>query len=1150
MTIFRARIAAFLLPFLTILAFSAAPAFAGSTAWWHLVSFSRPTAIHAGGEGKLMMIATNLGYGTLNAETTPVSISDALPAGFEAVAIAGNTHEFGVIEGGGGPVVCELGSLVCKFSNTLLPEQQIEVEVRVKVAAGTPSGEMNQFSVSGGEAPIATITRPVALGKPASFGVASYELTPEEAGGQPDTQAGSHPFQYTTTITLNETSSGAAVQLPKDLHFKQPTGFFGNPSQFTACTLQQFSNVSEGDKTECPLASVVGVAKVWVHGIGVAESFSVNGFVVPVYILEPSFGEPARFGFFVENTPVFLDTSVRTGGDYGITVNVLNLTQLISLQGSQVTIWGVPGDPRHDSERGFNCILGAREPVDASTDPCVGLGEQFPPPLLSMPTSCTGPLQSSVETDSWQEPAVLTGIGTSEAMPAQDGCNRLPFDPSIQVAPDGQAGSTPTGLTVGVHVPQDLDLAGEGLAEATVKNTTVTLPEGVTLAAGAADGLEACSLEQIGLETAAYPSCPDASKVATVSIATPLLPNPLVGAVYLAQQDANPFGSLVAMYIVAKDPVSGTLVKIAGKVELNPFTGQLVATFDNTPNLPFEDLKLHFFGGARAPLAMPALCGTYTTTASIEGWPSNPPQAATSSFQVDSGPNGSPCANPLPFVPTLAAGTTSIQAGGFTPFTMTMSREDGNQNLQGITLHMPEGLSGTLSTVQLCGEPQADAGTCGPESLIGHTTVSVGLGGDPYAVTGGQVFITGPYKGAPFGLSIVVPAKAGPYNFGTVVVRAKIEVDPITSALTITTDTTGPYKIPTILEGIPLEIKHVNVDIDRPGFTFNPTNCSPLKITGSLQSTEGATDNLSVPFQVTNCAVLSFKPHVSASTSGKTSRAGGASLHVNLSYTAGPYDTNIAKFKIALPSQLPSRLSTLQQACTAVVFNANPANCPAASMIGEARATTPLIPVPLDGPLYFVSHGGAQFPEVIVVLQGYGVTIDLHGETFISKAGVTSSTFSTVPDAPVGTFEATLPEGPNSALAANGSLCKSNLIMPTEIVAQNGAEFHQNTKIEATGCKVTKPTLKIVKHKTKGKKATVTVSVPSAGQLIANGSGLSKVSKHAGEAGNVTLQLALSSSERAFLAHHRGRMFAAHIKLRFTPTQGKALSGTTMVLLG
>jgi hypothetical protein len=315
------------------------------------------------------------------------------------------------------------------------------------------------------------------------------------------------------------------------------------------------------------------------------------------------------------------------------------------------------------------------------------------------------------------------------------------------------------------------------------------------------------------------------------------------------------------------------------------------------------------------------------------------------------------------------------------------------------------------------------------------------------------VFITGPYEGAPFGLSIVNPAKAGPFNLGNVVVRAKIEVNPITSALTVTTDQSGPYAIPQIIDGIPLQIKHVNVLIGRSKFVFNPSNCTPTSINALLTSSEGSTASLSTPFQVTNCATLLFKPKFSVSTSGRTSRTNGTSLHVKLSYPIAEGQANIRRVKVELPKQLPSRLTTLQKACPEKTFEANPATCPAASRVGSAMASTPAIKGLFTGPAYFVSHGGKKFPELIIVLTGEdGVMVQLHGETFISKKGITSSTFGAIPDVPVGGFELVLPEGPDSALAANGNLCKSKLKMPTEFVAQNGMVIHKSTPIAVTGC--------------------------------------------------------------------------------------------------
>jgi hypothetical protein len=1009
-------------------------------------------------DGQVVVTASNLGDASVNGGTVPVEIVDKLPAGLRAVTVEG------VAGGGGnrfdGPVECSIEPIECRFGGVLPPYDQVEVVIGV-VVEGASSGELNEASVSGGGAPGASAKHAISVGGSTPFGVEDYELSPEEEGGVVDTQAGSHPFQLTTTLALNEVLEPEGdlgvrsfpAALDKDLRFRLPPGLIGNPTPFPRCTLAQFLAPGFYEPfTEdlCSPQTAVGVVKVTVYLPG----FSVNGaenFTVPLFNLEPSVGEPARFGFYVAKVPVFLDTAVRTGGDYGVTVTVSNITQEAAFLKSEVTFWGVPGDARHDNARGFGCLEIARK--QTFHPPCNALEANSPPPLLVLPTSCTGPMQTMVEADSWKQEGAFVSAPSSEPLPALDGCNRLPFDPSISVAPDGQAGSTASGLTVGVHVPQDLVLNPTGLAEANVKDTTVALPAGIGLNPAAADGLQSCSEGQVALDSAGSSSCPDASKVGTVRIKTPLLPNPLEGAAYLAAQDANPFGSLVALYVVALDPVSGSLVKLAGEVVPDPVTGQLVSTVKNTPQLPFEDFELHFFGGSRAPLSTPGLCGSYTTTASIAPWSGNEPAGASSTFNIVSGPNGSPCSNPLPFAPALTAGTTSIQAGDFSPFTMTMSRPDGSQNLQAIQLKMPPGLLGTLANVKLCNEEQANAGTCGPESLIGHTTVSVGVGGNPYSVTGGEVFITEGYKGAPYGLSIVNPAKAGPFDLGKVVVRAKIEVDPTTAALTVTTDTTGPYKVPTILDGIPLQIQHVNVIIDRHDFTFNPTNCSPLQIGGSLTSDQGAVRALSVPFQITNCAVLAFKPKLTAKTNGKTSRANGASLSVKLTYPAGPFDANISKVKVDLPKQLPSRLTTLQKACPVATFNANPAACPSASIVGHAKATTPVLPVGLEGPAYFVSHGGEEFPQLIIVLQGYGTTVHLVGSTFISKAGVTSSTFKQVPDVPVGTFELTLPQGKFSALAANGNLCTlKKLAMPTSFVAQNGVEQHTSTPIVPTGC--------------------------------------------------------------------------------------------------
>ena len=559
---------------------------------------------------------------------------------------------------------------------------------------------------------------------------------------------------------------------------------------------------------------------------------------------------------------------------------------------------------------------------------------------------------------------------------------------------------------------------------------------------------------------------------------SPLLEKELTGGMYLAAPQnftglpENPFDSKVALYLVAEEHERGVLVKLAGRVSpcrqagevveggvTCQAAGQLVTTFANTPQLPFTELKAEFFGTARAPVATPAFCGGYTTTATFTPSSATPAVSPTSSFPITSGPNGSPCpGSSLPFSPSLSSGVTNINAGSFSPLTTTLTREDGRQAPKSVVLHYPPGVAGILAGVPLCPEAQANAGTCGEGSLIGETIVSAGLGSDPFTLTGGRVYLTGPYQGAPLGLSIVNPAKAGPFDLQEgrpVVVRAKIEIDPHTAALTVTTG-----QIPSIVEGFPLQIKHVNVLINRLGFTFNPTSCEPMTVTGTIAAWEGASSPVSTPFRIANCSNLKFGPKFSVSRTARSTRANGQSLTARVSEPAGTFGSqaNITKVKVELPIQLPSRLTTLQKACLARVFEANPASCPPQSIVGHAKVITPLLPVPLEGPAYFVSHGGEDFPSRTMVLQGYGVTVNLVGATFISKRGITSTTFRTVPDVPFNTFELTLPKGRFSALGANlpkkakGTFCGQTLIMPTEFIAQNGMSLYQSTKIAVTGC--------------------------------------------------------------------------------------------------
>jgi hypothetical protein len=485
-------------------------------------------------------------------------------------------------------------------------------------------------------------------------------------------------------------------------------------------------------------------------------------------------------------------------------------------------------------------------------------------------------------------------------------------------------------------------------------------------------------------------------------------------------------------------------------VDANTTTGQLTAHFPENPQFPATELQLFFKGGLRGGLSTPQTCGHYTATSDMVPWstPYTPDATPSTSFNISENGQGEPCPATPPLTPSFSAGTSNPNAGQFSPFTLTFAREDRQQDLSQISVTAPPGLLGTLKGIPLCGEPQAAQGTCSEASQIGKMTVAAGAGGHPFYEQG-KIYLTGPYKGSPFGLSIAVPTAAGPFNLGTIVVRSQITVNPETTALSVTSD---PF--PTILDGIPLRLRTANVTIDRPNFVFNPTNCAPLHVDATIVGVQGASTQVSSPFAVAGCAGLHFGPTFTVSTAAHTSKADGASLDAKVVFpTSDGPQSNIAHVKVELPKRLPSRLTTLQKACREATFYANPSSCPPASAIGIAKATTPVLPEPLEGPVYFVSRGGTAFPDLIIVLQGYGVRVNLTATTYISKSGVTSSTFDSIPDVPVNSFELFLPQGPYSALAANGNLCTGGtLAMPTQFIAQDGAQLKQNTKIAVTGC--------------------------------------------------------------------------------------------------
>jgi hypothetical protein len=621
----------------------------------------------------------------------------------------------------------------------------------------------------------------------------------------------------------------------------------------------------------------------------------------------------------------------------------------------------------------------------------------------------------------------------------------------LEVEPTSHQAASPSGLEVKITLPTPEGV--ETLEPSQIREAKIDMPQGVTVNPGAADGLEACSPEQVGFGTRNASKCPDGAKLADTEFDIPALPRRMKGAIYLREPVP---GNLFRIWIVADD--LGAHVKLPGQLNIDEKTGQIKSVVSEVPQVPVKEIKLLFKPGFRAPLATPSACGTYQTHYEFTPWSGNQPVSGDTPMQITQG------CNTGGFKPTFTAGTTGTTGGGFSPFLFDLTRNDGEQNPETLEVNLPSGLVAKLAGVPLCEGEDAATGKCSAASKVGHIVGALGVGPAPLWVPQAgksptAAYLGGPYKGAPFSLIVVVPAQAGPFDLGNVVVRSAIYVDPVTAQVTVKSD-----PLPQILQGIPLTYRHIQVAVDKPEFILNPTNCEQLSIGANIRPSQGTTAGLSTPFQVTNCAKLALKPKFAVSTAGKTSRQIGASLNATLSFATGSLgsEANLKSVKVSLPKQLPSRLTTLQKACPDSTFTQNPAACPQDSKIGSATAVSPIVPVPLTGPAYFVSHGGAAFPELIVVLQGYGITVDLHGETFISKAGITSSTFHQIPDVPVSTFNLNLPQGTDSALAANGNLCQSKLLMPTVFTAQNGLTLKQNTRITATGCPKAKK-----KHKAK-----------------------------------------------------------------------------------
>jgi hypothetical protein len=998
------------------------------------------------------------------------------------------------------------------------------------------------------------------------------EPNPTEAREQAYSQAAGHPsfgvtdFKINTEGTLpNEVPAGIATTGPVN-HIRTDVGpgVSTNPEAVEKCTMEQFGEHEAVPGTgfyaapTCvkagPKSTVIGVNKVTVYAgpEGVAPGISDLPLEGIAYNLVQPQGRASDFGVALE-LPIPLtgkklkegfEAAEKAGAEPGVG-GFPSLAAQKFLEEQQYFAhtfieggveWA--GNYRDYYEIEVSTaipLISSRLVLDGN------IGNTGKGGFITLPSNCAGVGPATTSTVTAKSVGGETGARNYETPIPTEGCDGaspfspVPFAPVFALAPETTQSDLPDGLTTELSLSHNP--SPTGIDSSQLKTAIITLPEGVTLNPSAAAGLESCRPAQIGIGTRAPVACPNGSKIGTVAIDVPALPNgSLTGNMYLGGPPSGPItGPPYTIYLNAESTRYDVDVRLKGLVVPDENTGRLTATFSENPEQPFSNVKLTFNGGPLAPLANPLACGTAATATSFSPFTGtaavSPP---VSPFTVDSNGKGGVCASPLPFALTQETKNQPPgNAGAKTSYTLNLERGEGQQYLAQIKTVLPAGLVGLIPSVPLCGEPQASKGECSPASQIGVVGVTAGSGPTPFGFSG-QVYLTGPYGGAPFGLTIETSAVAGPFDLGSgpcdcVLSRGTINVDPYTARVTATTN------LPTIVKGVPLRLRKVTVNMNRQGFLVNPTNCGVLATETTLTSTFGAEQKLSSPFQVGNCKALAFKPKFGSTTGAKTSKANGASLETTLNMPAG--GANVKSVLVQLPKQLPSRLTTLQKACPEKTFANNYNECPSGSFVGGARANTPTLPGKLSGPAILVSHGGQAFPDLDLVMSANGVRVILVGNTNI-KNGITTTNFAAPPDVPVSSITVNLPVGAHSALTANGNLCANKLVMPTTIVGQNGTTFKQNTTIKVNNCPV-----RIAGSKVIGNTAYLSVQTYSPGRISGKGNDLATVFRTLkNPQKSASLQVSLSRAGR-----NRGRPFSTKVRVGFVPKKKGAPSSVAYV---
>jgi hypothetical protein len=1105
---------------------TAAPARA-ATPWWSIDTSVRPAVIPSGGEGTVVVRAANLGDApTQTSETVevepgrtiaigvPSSVSLTLPEGLEVVSEAGVPQirfEAFSAEGDHGPD-SPVGSLgeYCTLSGRrvecdtepvapfnqreaaesfgiapLAPYEFLEILVRVKDRGAAASAPLVAAASGGGAGDISR-SRPLRIGSGAPvFGAESYTLSPEAQGGDLETRAGAHPYQLTADLSLNQlaeeaTAAGprhvAAPALPRRLAFNLPPGLVGNATALPTCSEAEFNTILLGGANACPAASTIGVATITLDE---PNDLDLATFPVPLFNLEPAAGEPARFGAELFEAPIVLDTSVRSGpgGDYGITASASDITQVANLISASVTFWGVPGDPSHDDSRGWSCLV-SEHWVVGGLPPCAPGGQSDPSAFLTLPGDCSAPWSSSVEGESWTDPALHPLAATFGPFPdlLEDGaghplaltaCDQVPFAPRIEARTSTHSASSPTGLDLDVGSEDEGLLSSQpgARAQSPLNRALITLPPGLTANPSLAVGLGSCSQAEYEAATVGLGmGCNGESKIGEVAISSPLLAADQVlrGGLFLATPRQNPNHNLLTVYLIARDAEVGVLVRQALKLTPDPLTGRLTAEVDEVPQLPFSDIHLSFRSGPRSPLVTPSTCGTYAVGADLYPW--SDPATATrrdSAFAIDQGPEGGGCpVGAPPFGPTVLAGSENPVAGAYSTFSLDLARKDPEAEITSFSSRLPAGVLADLKGVAEC--PDADIGaagsreteggaaaeeaapSCPADSLIGHTEIGAGVG-SVLAHVPGRLYLAGPYQGSRLSVVAITAATVGPFDLGTVVVRLGLRVDPETAEVSL--EGSGADPLPQVIDGIPVRLREIRVDVDRPSFALNPTSCAKKATAATILGTGDASAAASSPYQVAGCASLAFRPSLALSLLGRETHRGALpGLKAVLTYPQKGAGANLAGARVTLPASEILEQAHLRDVCTRKVFEtgAHPGeNCPRKSIYGHARALTPLLEKPLEGPVYLRTGYGTKLPELAAALNGPQVDLDLAGRidavhTRGSRSSRLRATFALVPDAPVTRFTLELKGGRKGLLVNSTDVCRGTHRALVAFTGQNG----------------------------------------------------------------------------------------------------------------